>query len=72
VQGVGFRATWRSPQLSYERLGEESGGRPCAALPGRAGGSVETFLKAVRDRWKDNIKNEQIEKRDAQGFTIVK
>ena len=78
VQGVGFRATAVEIARNHPVTGwvrNLPDGRVQLLVEGSEEG-VERFLRAVHNRWKDNIKKEQIEKQEAsgtlKGFTIVK
>lgn len=77
VQGVGFRATAERIARGYPVTGwvkNLSDGRVQLVAEG-PGDAVQAFLLAVRTRWKDNIKREDIKEEMVSGkykkFTVT-
>src|SRR5262245_45464110 len=78
VQGVGFRATAAEIARDYPVTGwvkNLDDGRVQLLVEGPAD-AVEKFLKAIRERWKDNIEKEKGEKQEPTGkykkFEVVR
>jgi acylphosphatase len=69
VQGVGFRAAVAVIARKHPVTGwvkNLADGRVQVVVEGTPQ-AVETFLEAVRGRWKDNVEKEKIEERPAEG-----
>ena len=69
VQGVGFRATAAIIARDYQVTGwvkNLDDGRVQILVEG-ADEAIDKFLKAVRERWKDNIDKVQMEKKEPSG-----
>lgn len=78
VQGIGFRATAAEIAQGYPVTGwvkNLDDGRVQLLVEGPAD-AVDAFLKAVRDRWKDNIEKETSDKQEVSGkhenFRVVR
>jgi len=77
VQGVGFRAVAERTARNYPVTGwvkNLSDGRVQLVVEGPVD-AVQAFLQAVRTRWKDNIKKEEIKEQPVTGkyknFTVT-